>query len=81
MLVHRRARRRGLGAALMEAIVEVAREEGRTLLVLDTLTGSAADRLYTRLRLAAGRRDPRLRAVPDGRPCPSTFFYRRVART
>ena len=49
MLVHPRARRRGLGAALMAAAEEMARECGRTLLVLDTVTGSDAERLYARL--------------------------------
>lgn len=48
MLIHPRARRRGLGAALMEAAEELARDCGRTLLVLDTVTGSDAERLYTR---------------------------------
>ena len=79
MLVHRRARRRGLGAALMEAIVDVARAEGKTLLVLDTLTDSAADRLYTRLGWQRVGEIPDYALYPDGRLCPSTFFYRRVA--
>lgn len=78
MLVHRRARRRGLGAALMEAIVEVARAEGKTLLVLDTLTDSDADRLYTRLGWQRVGEIPDYALYPDGRLCPSTFFYRRV---
>jgi GNAT superfamily N-acetyltransferase len=49
MLVHRRARRQGLGAALMHAAEEMARDLGKTLLVLDTVTGSDAERLYARL--------------------------------
>jgi GNAT superfamily N-acetyltransferase len=49
MLVHRRARRRGLGAALMTAAEAMARDCGRTLLVLDAVTGDAGERLYTRL--------------------------------
>ena len=49
MLVHRRARRRGLGAALMGAAEQMARDCGKTLLVLDTVTGSDAERLYARL--------------------------------
>ena len=78
VLVHRRARRRGLGAALMEAIVAVAREEGKTLLVLDTVTDSAADRLYTRLGWQRVGEIADYALYPDGRLCPSTFFYRRV---
>lgn len=49
MQVHRRARRRGLGEALMRAAEAAAREAGKTLLVLDTVTGSDAERLYARL--------------------------------
>ena len=49
MLVHRRARRQGLGAALMGAAEDEARRIGRTLLTLDTEAGSAAERLYARL--------------------------------
>ena len=49
MLVHRRARRQGLGAALMRAAEATARECGKTLLVLDTVTGGDAERLYARL--------------------------------
>jgi GNAT superfamily N-acetyltransferase len=49
MLVHRRARRRGLGAALMRAAEQTARDCGKSLLVLDTVTDSDAERLYARL--------------------------------
>jgi GNAT superfamily N-acetyltransferase len=49
MLVHRRARRQGLGAALMRAAEQLAVDCGKTLLVLDTVTGSDAERLYARL--------------------------------
>ena len=46
MLVHRRARRQGLGTALLRAAEQGARAQGRTLLVLDTMSGGDADRLY-----------------------------------
>src|SRR5205085_12529847 len=48
MLVHRRARRRGVGEALMRAAEAAAREAGKTLLVLDTASPDA-ERLYDRL--------------------------------
>src|SRR5260221_8568251 len=53
MQVHRRARRRGLGSALMRAAEAAARESGKSLLVLDTVTGGDAERLYARLGLQA----------------------------
>ena len=49
MLVRGRARRQGLGAALLRAAEDEARRIGRTLLTLDTEAGSAGERLYTRL--------------------------------
>ena len=46
LLVHTRFRRRGIARSLMRAIEDVALQMGRTLLVLDTLQGSAAEKLY-----------------------------------
>jgi GNAT superfamily N-acetyltransferase len=76
MLVHRRARRRGLGATLMQAAEAVAKELGRTLLVLDTVTDSDAARLYARLGWVRVGDIPRYALFPDGRPCSTTYFFR-----
>jgi ribosomal protein S18 acetylase RimI-like enzyme len=76
MLVHRRARRQGLGAALMRAAESTARECGRTLLVLDAVTGGTAERLYTRLGWVRVGEIPRYALMPDGTPCSTTVFYR-----
>ena len=46
LLVHPADRRRGIGRALMIALEEIARSEGRTLLTLDTVSGSSAELLY-----------------------------------
>jgi GNAT superfamily N-acetyltransferase len=55
LLVHPSARRRGIARALMIAIEQAAKEEGRTLLTLDTWTGGAAEGLYVSLGyIAAG---------------------------
>lgn len=53
LLVHPEARRRGIARALMQAVEEEARAEGRTLLTLDTVTGGAAERLYRSLGYVA----------------------------
>lgn len=76
MLVRRSARRRGLGAQLVRAAEDAARGAGRTLLVLDTVTGSDAERLYARLGWRRVGVVPDYALWPDGRPCDTTFFYR-----
>ncbi len=76
MLVHRRARRRGVGAALMSQIENVAKNEGRTLLVLDTVTNSDAYRMYARLGWQCVGDIPTYALMPDGEPCSTTYFYK-----
>ena len=80
MQVHRRARRRGLGEALMRAAEAAAREAGRTLLVLDTVTGSAAERLYLRLGWQRCGVIPGYALWPKGGLCSTTVFYRELER-
>ena len=75
MLVHRRARRQGAGAALMRAAEDAARQAGKTLLVLDTGDATAA-RLYERLGWQAAGAIPRYALMPDGGECETTFYYR-----
>jgi len=76
MLVHRRARRQGLGAALMRAAEATARDCGKTLLVLDAVTGGDAARLYERLGWVRVGDIPGFALMPDGKPCSTTYFYR-----
>ena len=78
MLVHSGARRRGVGARLMRAAEDAARAAGRTLLVLDTVTGGDAERLYARLGWVRVGVIPDYALFPDGRPCDTTVFYRRL---
>lgn len=76
VLVHSRARRRGLGEALMRAAEAAALALGRDLLVLDTDEAGAARRLYHRLGWTEVGTIPRYALMPDGRDCGSTFFYK-----
>jgi GNAT superfamily N-acetyltransferase len=76
LLVHRRARRQGLGAALMHAAERTARECGKTLLVLDTETGGDADRLYQRLGWARVGDIPGYALLPRGGLGSTAVFYR-----
>lgn len=76
MLVHRRARRQGIGAALLTAAEQSARDAGRTLLVLDTVTGADAERLYARFGWQRCGEIPNYALWPDGRPCATTVFFK-----
>jgi GNAT superfamily N-acetyltransferase len=76
MLVHRRARGRGVGAALLDAAERAGWAAGKRLLVLDTVSGSAGERLYTRHGWQRVGEIPDYALWPDGRPCPTTIFYK-----
>jgi GNAT superfamily N-acetyltransferase len=78
MLVRRSARRQGLGARLMRAAESAALAAGRTLLVLDTVTGGDAERLYERLGWSRVGVVPDYALWPNGRLCDTTFFYKRL---
>ena len=75
MLVHRRARRHGVGAALLAAAERAAQSAGKTLLVLDTASGDA-ERLYAKLGWQRCGVIPGYALLPGGGLCDTTFFYR-----
>jgi GNAT superfamily N-acetyltransferase len=77
LLVHRRARGTGVGAALMVAAEDAARDGGKTLLVLDT-SNDGAERLYRRQGWVMVGTVPGYALWPDGTPCDTVFYYKRV---
>ena len=79
MQVHRRARKRGVGAALLRAAEDTARSCGKTLLVLDAVTGGDAARLYARLGWIRVGDIPNFALYPGGGYCSTTYFYRNLA--
>jgi GNAT superfamily N-acetyltransferase len=80
MLVHRRARRHGVGAALLVAAERSALAAGRTLLVLDTASGDA-ERLYARQGWQRCGEIPKYALMPDGAFCATTVFYKDLTLT
>jgi GNAT superfamily N-acetyltransferase len=76
MLVHRSARRQGIGAALLAASERAALAAGKTLLVLDTVTGGDAERMYTREGWQRCGVIPDYALWPDGRLCATTVFFK-----
>jgi len=78
MLVLATHRRRGIGRRLLEAAETLARNEGRTLLMLDTTLGSSGDMLYrscgwTQYGIVPGHALSTL-----GVPTATAFFYKEV---
>ena len=78
LMVHSSARRQGLGARLLAEAEDVARERGRWLLVLDTVPGSDAERLYRRHGWIEVGVIPDFARLPDGDPAPTVVFYKRL---
>jgi GNAT superfamily N-acetyltransferase len=78
MLVHRKARRQGVAQRLMAALDNAARDEGKSVLVLDTVTGGDAERLYERAGWQRVGTVPRYALMPDGAFCGTTFFYKHL---
>jgi GNAT superfamily N-acetyltransferase len=77
MLVHRRARQQGVGAALLAAAEQLARDCGKSLLVLDTASAEA-ERLYSRAGWTRCGVVPGYALLPHGGLCATTFFYREL---
>jgi GNAT superfamily N-acetyltransferase len=76
MLVRGAARRRGVGAALLGAVEAAAGAAGRTLLVLDTFTGSDAERLYERHGWTRVGVIPAYALTSGGSLGATTYFYK-----
>ena len=79
LLVHRAARGKGLARHLMEAAEREAARIGKTLLVLDTATGSDAEAIYPRLGWQRVGVVPDYAMWPGGGFCDTTIFYKRIA--
>jgi GNAT superfamily N-acetyltransferase len=78
MLVRRSARRRGVAQLLMQAIDVSARAAGKSVLVLDTVTGGDAERLYERAGWQRVGAVPKYALMPTGEFCATTFFYKHL---
>jgi GNAT superfamily N-acetyltransferase len=78
LIVHRRARHRGIGRALMHALEQAAQAAGFTLLLLDTCKGYDAERLYASTDWIRVGEVPGFAINPDGTLCDTVFFYKRL---
>lgn len=80
MMVAQRVQRQGVGAALLAAVEALAGAQGRTTLVLDTISASAAARLYERAGWKKVGDIPAYALMPDGAMAPTTVYTKRLAR-
>lgn len=78
MQVHSKARRLGIGEGLLYAIEEHAKNMGKHILVLDTVTGSPASYLYQKLGYVKVGDIPEYALFPDGAYCSTTYFYKKL---
>jgi len=78
LIVHRRARRQGIGRALMEALEQEARAEGFTLLLLDTRKDDHPERLYASMGWVRVGEVPDFALNPDGSLCSTVFYYKQL---
>jgi GNAT superfamily N-acetyltransferase len=76
MLVHSSQRRKGLGRQLMSRVEAIARARGRSLLVLDTESSSAGQRLYASVGFAAAGEIPNFAIGTFGGWTPTTYMYK-----
>jgi GNAT superfamily N-acetyltransferase len=78
MLVHRKARRKGVGQRLMAEVERAAREETKSVLVLDTVTGGDAERLYERAGWQRVGDVPNYALMPTGEFCGTTVYCKQL---
>ena len=76
LLVHQNARRQGVANALMAYLEQQARQQGKSVLVLDTATGSGAERFYVQCGWEKVGEIPRYALMPDGKMTATTLFYK-----
>ncbi|KAL6860143.1 hypothetical protein ACO1O0_004169 [Amphichorda felina] len=81
LLVHASWRRRGGATRLIDILEREALHRGKTLLTLDTETGSPAESLFLKLGYAELGRIPRYGLSPAGELKDETFFYKQLDNT
>ncbi|MDT8848979.1 GNAT family N-acetyltransferase [Pantoea dispersa] len=79
LLVHPRARRQGIARRLMLRAEQLAQQQGKTLLVLDTRSGDVASALYLSLGWQVAGSIPYYAESTAGELDATTVMYKRLA--
>ena len=81
MMVHRRARRRGIARQLLQALEAEALRRGCTTLVLDTRAGDAAEPLYQSVGYRAAGTIPAFAQSADGSLHATVLYYKLLEKS
>lgn len=81
LLVHQNARRQGIAGLLMSELEAIALAHGKTVLVLDTATGSGAERFYQQCGWQKAGEIPQFALMPDGEMSGTSLFYKILPAT
>lgn len=79
LMVHPSSQRKGIGRSLMHAAEARAREEKRSLLVLDTREGDPSNGLYASLGYTEAGKIPDYAESADGKLDASVFYFKRLS--
>ncbi|WP_433772325.1 N-acetyltransferase family protein [Bacillus wiedmannii] len=78
LMTHPKFRRNGIGRTLMQKAEERAKQESRTLLVLDTREGDPSNRLYKSLDYQESGKIPGYAISPSGELDATVIYYKRI---
>ncbi|WP_166335068.1 GNAT family N-acetyltransferase [Sphingobacterium chungjuense] len=81
MMVHSEHRRKGIAERLLVEIEKIALAHDKHILVLDTVTGSPAQRLYQKSGWIEVGDIPDYAMLPNGELCSTTYFYKNLLKT
>jgi ribosomal protein S18 acetylase RimI-like enzyme len=78
LMTHPNYRRNGIGRLLMQKAEERAKQENRSLLVLDTREGDSSNRLYKSLGFQESGKIPGYAISPNGELDATVIYYKMI---